>query len=86
MMLVVEKLLQAGAKGLEAYYPMHSEVEIRKYIDLAEKYDVIVSCGSDSHGPKRKKSFPIGSMSAPVSVLEIFRKTLSQTYENYRSA
>ncbi len=83
---VVEKLLQAGAKGLEAYYPMHSEVEIRKYIGLAEKYNVIVSCGSDSHGPKRKKSFPIGSMSAPVSVLETFRKTLKQTYENYRSA
>ena len=83
---VVEKLLQAGAKGLEAYYPMHSEEEIQKYLGFAEKYKVIVSCGSDSHGPKRKKSFPIGSMAAPASVRDIFRKTLRQTYEDYRSA
>ena len=83
---VVEKLLQAGAKGLEAYYPMHSEEEIQKYVGFAEKYNVIVSCGSDSHGPKRKKSFPIGSMAAPASVRDIFRKTLRQTYEDYRSA
>ena len=83
---VVEKLLQAGAKGLEAYYPMHSEEQIQKYVGFAEKYNVIVSCGSDSHGPKRKKSFPIGSMAAPASVRDIFRKTLRQTYEDYRSA
>jgi len=83
--VVVEKLLRAGAKGLEAYYPMHSQAEIKKYVELAKKYDVIVSCGSDSHGPKRKKSFPIGSMSAPVPVLDTFRKTLRQAYEDYRS-
>lgn len=82
---VVEKLLQAGARGLEAYYPMHSQAEIKKYLALAEKYHAIASCGSDSHGPKRKKSFPIGSMSAPASVLETFRRSLRRTYENYRS-
>ncbi len=52
---IVEKLLQAGAQGLEAYYPMHTENEIDKYKKLAQKYNKIVTCGSNSHGPKTKK-------------------------------
>jgi hypothetical protein len=77
---VVEKLLQDGAKGLEAYYPMHTEEEITKYIELAQKYDAIVTCGSDSHGPKRKKSFPIGSTKAPSDVLVIFQNKLKEAH------
>ena len=77
---VVEKLLQAGAKGLEAYYPLHTKEQIKKYIDLAQQYGGIVSCGSDSHGPKRKKSFPIGSSSAPAEVLATFKDKLKEVY------
>ncbi|RLE04959.1 MAG: phosphatase [Bacteroidetes bacterium] len=79
---VVEKLLQDGAKGLEAYYPMHTEEEIAKYIGLASRYDAVVSCGSDSHGPKRKKSFPIGSTQAPIEVLEAFQIKLKEVYKS----
>jgi predicted metal-dependent phosphoesterase TrpH len=79
--IVVEKLLQDGARGLEAYYPMHSEEEIGKYIELARKYDAIVSCGSDSHGPKRKKSFQIGSMQAPGEVLVAFQNKLKEAHD-----
>ena len=75
---IVERLLKDGAKGLEAYYPMHSEGEISKYIELAHKYDEIVTCGSNSHGPNRKKSFPIGSMKAPIDVLTIFQTRLKE--------
>lgn len=83
---VVEKLLQAGAMGLEAYYPMHTEEQIVRYCKLAEKYGAIVTCGSDSHGPKRKKSFPIGSMSAPAEVLSIFRDKLNELYLAHQAA
>ena len=77
---IVEKLLQAGAKGLEAYYPMHTEEEITRYIELAQKYGAITTCGSDSHGPKRKKSFPIGSTKAPIDVLMIFKNKLQEVH------
>lgn len=80
---IVEKLLQAGAKGLEAYYPMHTEEEITKYIELAKKYDVIVTCGTDSHGPDRKKSFSIGSMKAPADVLTTFQERLKEAYHSH---
>ncbi|MCD4674082.1 MAG: PHP domain-containing protein [Anaerolineaceae bacterium] len=81
---IVEKLLQAGAQGLEAYYPMHTEDEINKYIELAHKYNKIVTCGSDSHGPKRKKSFPIGSMKAPIDVLTTFKNKLQEAYSTHQ--
>lgn len=77
---VVEKLLQEGAMGLEAYYPIHSEEEIVKYIKLAQKYKAIVTCGSDAHGPSRKKSFPIGSIKAPMEVLMTFQNKLKDTH------
>ncbi|MEN8240493.1 MAG: PHP domain-containing protein [Chloroflexota bacterium] len=79
---VVEKLMQAGAKGLEAYYPMHSEAEISKYLELAQKHGVIVTCGSDSHGAKRKKSFPIGSTKAPMEVMKIFEYKLKEVHDS----
>ena len=79
---IVESLLYAGAKGLEAYYPMHNGEEITKFINLAAKYGAIVTCGSDSHGPKRKKSFPIGSSAAPPDVLDTFKRKLKEVYQS----
>jgi len=81
---VVEKLLQDGARGLEAYYPMHTKEEITKYIELAHKYGAFVTCGSDSHGPKRKKSFPIGSSKAPDDVLVTFLYKLEEAHQQYQ--
>jgi len=77
---VVDELLEAGAKGLEAYYPMHSEKEKEKYIQLAQKNKAILTCGSDSHGPKRKKSFPLDSAKAPQEVFLTFNRALEKAY------
>ncbi|MGN6361680.1 MAG: PHP domain-containing protein, partial [Thermomicrobiales bacterium] len=37
--------------GLEAYYPTHTPEQVAAYAALAERYDLLCSCGSDSHGP-----------------------------------
>jgi len=43
---------EAPIDGIEAYYPKHSEEQIQQYLDYAEKHDLLVSSGSDSHGSK----------------------------------
>lgn len=37
--------------GIEAYYPMHTAEQTALYLDYAQKHHLVVSSGSDSHGP-----------------------------------
>ncbi len=50
-----------GLSGIEAYYPTHSPPQIRNFLDLANRLGLLVSLGSDYHGPgsgKEKFYFP----------------------------
>ncbi len=40
--------------GLEAYYPAHTPEQIAMYVNYAEQHHLLVSSGSDSHGPEKK--------------------------------
>ncbi|HEY7349121.1 MAG TPA: PHP domain-containing protein [Ktedonobacterales bacterium] len=40
--------------GLEVYYPAHTPEQIALYLEYAEKHHLLVSSGSDSHGPAKK--------------------------------
>lgn len=37
--------------GIEAFYPTHNETKITRYIEIAKKYNLIVTAGTDYHGP-----------------------------------
>ncbi|MBA3868994.1 MAG: PHP domain-containing protein [Chloroflexota bacterium] len=39
--------------GFEAYYPLHSAEQITMFVEYAQKYDLLTSSGSDSHGHNR---------------------------------
>lgn len=75
---LVLALLQAGAAGLEAYYPEHTARDIEHYLKMARTQRVIVTAGSDCHGPGRKKSYPIGSIAVPPEVLFDFKACLEK--------
>jgi predicted metal-dependent phosphoesterase TrpH len=40
--------------GLEAYYPAHTPEQTAMYLNYAQKHNLLVSAGSDSHGPEKK--------------------------------
>lgn len=40
--------------GFEAYYPDHTAEQIEMYLEYARKHRLLVSSGSDSHGPEKK--------------------------------
>lgn len=50
---VVKELKELGLKGIEAYYPAHSDADVQRYVGIAEKNGLIVTCGSDFHGAMR---------------------------------
>ena len=49
---LVIKLKGYGLKGMECFYPEHTEEDTMKLVNLAEKYKLHMTKGSDYHGPK----------------------------------
>ena len=47
---LVEDIVKLGVDGIEAYYPEHSKEDIYKYLDIAKRYKLLVTGGSDFHG------------------------------------
>lgn len=69
---LVEEIIRAGAQGIEVYHSDHSEADEARYLELAERYGLIVTGGSDYHGERQDVVFhgELGSMSVEVGVLE----------------
>lgn len=47
---LIAKLTKNGLQGIEAYYPTHTTELSERYLQLAAKYKLIVTGGSDYHG------------------------------------
>ncbi|GAB6100766.1 PHP domain-containing protein [Halanaerocella petrolearia] len=67
---LLPELIDAGAQGLEAYHTDHNQEETEHYIELAQEHDLLVTGGSDCHGPTRKAGMLLGQIKAPYSLLE----------------
>ena len=44
---------EAPIDGLEAYYPVHTPAQTAIYLEYARRHGLLVSAGSDSHGPDK---------------------------------
>lgn len=65
---IVERLVAAGLCGIEVDYPDHTEAQRANLRRLAERYRLIITGGSDYHGPKHR--FPLGAALVPLSVVQ----------------
>ena len=45
---------EVSIDGLEVYYPAHTQEQIAMYLEYARKHNLLISSGSDSHGPTNK--------------------------------
>lgn len=48
--LLIKELKTAGLKGIECYHKDHSKEECLKFVEIAEKYHLHITTGSDCHG------------------------------------
>ncbi|MEL6128417.1 MAG: PHP domain-containing protein [Cyanobacteria bacterium J06627_3] len=51
---VLPELVQAGLMGVEVYHPQHSISEERVLEELCDQYGLLMTGGSDYHGPQPK--------------------------------
>jgi predicted metal-dependent phosphoesterase TrpH len=78
---VVPRLAQNGLAGLEAYYTGYTADETRFLVDLAAKYGLLVTGGTDFHGEDVQPQHPLGGVMVPqavVSNLEAFHQARSR--------
>lgn len=62
-------LAHAGLDGVEAYHPDHTDARTRTLLSLAGELGLLVSGGSDFHGPN-KPEVRMGLPRAPLAVVE----------------
>lgn len=75
---LIKDLVDEGLKGIEVYYPDHSPHDIAYYLGLAREYNLLVTGGTDFHGPFRgPKDCEIGDFGVSVSRLQELRAARS---------
>ncbi len=63
-----------GLHGVEVYYPHHSPEEIEVLLGLCRKYGLLVTGGSDFHGPGVGEGAPLGLVHVPLECVERLRE------------
>ncbi|MBU0502182.1 MAG: PHP domain-containing protein, partial [Candidatus Margulisbacteria bacterium] len=67
---VIPDLMSAGLAGLEVYYPSHNEGQTEHYLNLAKKYNLLATGGSDYHGLDSGRNLKLGDFTIPDELVE----------------
>jgi predicted metal-dependent phosphoesterase TrpH len=70
---LVPELTKHGLVGLEAYYPRYTPDETRFLLDLAARYGLVATGGSDFHGGSVLPGNELGGVAVPQAVVEDLR-------------
>lgn len=66
---LIPDLVDGGLQGIEAYHADHSPTQARHYVEIARRYDLIPTGGSDSHGPNMLKTVAVGRVTVEIAVV-----------------
>ncbi|MEM6450954.1 MAG: PHP domain-containing protein [Cyanobacteria bacterium P01_D01_bin.105] len=70
---VLPQLVDAGLMGIEVYHPTHSVSNVRKLEEYCQTYGLLMTGGSDYHGPSHKKRSDfrdLNELAVPLDLLE----------------
>lgn len=68
---LVGQLVDQGLDGIEVYHSEHSAQNSEEYLTLANKYNLLVSAGSDYHGPIVKPNIELGKGKNNIKVKQL---------------
>jgi predicted metal-dependent phosphoesterase TrpH len=70
---LVKELVDSGLQGIEVYYPQHNTALTKQYLKFAEKFNLVITGGTDFHGnvmPHIKMGTGFGNLNVPNSVIQ----------------
>lgn len=83
---VFARLKEAGLDGVEVIYSRHNAQQIAAYRRLAERYDLLITGGSDFHGvtkPDIEVGIGLGQLCVPDELLEAVKVRAAQHHRHY---
>ncbi|MBC8526928.1 MAG: PHP domain-containing protein [Candidatus Cloacimonetes bacterium] len=66
---LIPELVELGLDGLEIFYPLHTIYQKNIYLELAHRYNLLITGGSDFHG-NNKKNNELGRVTLKEEYLE----------------
>jgi predicted metal-dependent phosphoesterase TrpH len=66
---VIPALVEAGLDGIECFHTKHSTVASERYLEIADRFHLLVTGGSDCHGLSKGKPL-IGTVKLPYEHVE----------------
>ena len=85
---LVSELKGYGLAGMECYYSSHSAEQTARYLELAERYELLVTCGSDFHGEQAKPGVALGDGSRGLKESDArdILRALKSSYEKRKKS
>jgi predicted metal-dependent phosphoesterase TrpH len=74
---IIPALVEAGLDGIECFHTKHSTVMSERYLEIAEKYNLLVTGGSDCHGFSKKQPL-IGTVKLPYDHVEKLKAKVAE--------
>ena len=81
---IIPALVKAGLDGIECFHTKHSTVMAERYLEIAEKYELLVTGGSDCHGFSKKQPL-IGGVKLPYEHVEKMKAAKKAADETRRA-
>lgn len=74
---VIESVIKTGIDGIEVFHPDHSRTDRERLLELAKRFKLLVTGGSDAHGPDSGRGYDIADEVLPDPYLSLFLSRLS---------
>ncbi|MFC1559611.1 PHP domain-containing protein [Candidatus Margulisiibacteriota bacterium] len=71
---MIKDFVSAGLKGIEIYYGKHSDADIKRYLEIAKKFGLLATGGSDFHGEGMMRYVYLGVVKLPDEYVEALKK------------
>ncbi|MBM7555990.1 PHP domain-containing protein [Halanaerobacter jeridensis] len=67
---LLKKFIKWGAEGIEVYHTEHNKEKEEKYLKFAKEHNLLITGGSDCHGPRRKEGVLLGAVKVSYAKLK----------------
>jgi len=74
---IIPDLVDAGLDGIECFHTKHSTAMAERYLEIAEKYHLLVTGGSDCHGFSKVKPL-IGTVKLPYDHVQKLKDKVAE--------
>jgi predicted metal-dependent phosphoesterase TrpH len=75
--VAAERLVPAGLRGIEVYYAEYTDEQRRHLSELADRFGLLKTGGSDFHGTPDREGRDLGSAPVPAEVVSRLREAAS---------